>query len=124
SCCREGTSTTTSARSAARPWAPRRTTTPPTSTARSRRPAGRGADPAGPPETRPRPRRSGQQAGDDAGQKDAVEGAGAPDRDDRRRQPLDLVEVQEVGADQRAHRAGDVRERRRAAEGQEEPDPR
>ena len=41
-----------------------------------------------------------QQHGEDAGEKDAVEGAGAADRRNRRAKTLHLVEIGEVGTDQ------------------------
>src|SRR5207244_12538939 len=68
--------------------------------------------------------RSGQQAGDDAREKDAVERARAADRDERRPELGDLVEIQEVGADQRAHGARDVREWRGAPELEQQADAR
>ena len=43
-----------------------------------------------------------------AGQKYAVKSAGAPDRSDRRAQATHLVNVGEIGADQRAEAASDV----------------
>ncbi len=53
-----------------------------------------------------------QQHGEDAGEKDAVEGAGAADRRNWSAKTLHLVEIGEVGTDQGAHAARDVRKRR------------
>ena len=55
---------------------------------------------------------AGQQDGEDAGEKDPVERSSAADRGDRRAEARDFIEVGEIGADQRAHAAGDISERR------------
>ena len=56
--------------------------------------------------------KAGQQHGEDAGKENAVEGAGAADRRNRRAEAAHLVEVGKVGADQRAQAAAYVGERR------------
>ena len=56
-------------------------------------------------------RQAPQQDCDDAGYKDAVECAGATDGGDWRAKPRDLVEVQEISADQSTKGSGDIRER-------------
>jgi|GEM_PF-6215649 len=53
-----------------------------------------------------------QQHGENAGEKNTVEGSGTADRGDRRTEAAHLVEIGEVGADQRAHAAGDIGEGR------------
>ena len=57
-----------------------------------------------------------QQQGQDAGDENAVEGAGAADRCDRRPEALHLGKIEKIGADQRAETAADIGERRRVAE--------
>src|SRR5439155_26474754 len=52
--------------------------------------------------------RSGEQDGEDPAHEDAVEGPRAVDRRDRRAQPPDAAEVQQVGTDQRPQAAGHV----------------
>src|SRR3954471_16071224 len=47
------------------------------------------------------------------GQEYSVEGSGAADRGDRRAKAADLVQVEQIGADQGSHRAADIGERRR-----------
>src|SRR5579862_1765659 len=50
--------------------------------------------------------------GEDAGEKNAVEGAGAADRSYRRAQSAHFVQIGEIGPNQRAQAAGDVGKRR------------
>ncbi len=63
-----------------------------------------------------------QQHGEDAGKENAVEGAGAADRRNRRTEAEHLVEVGQVGADQRAQAAAYVGERRRKLARQQQRD--
>jgi hypothetical protein len=65
---------------------------------------------------------AGKQDRQDSGQKDPIESPGSADRDDRRAQPLHLVEVEEVGTDQRAETAADVSKRRRLTARQQQCD--
>ena len=52
-----------------------------------------------------------QQDGQDSRQKDAVEGSGAANRGDRRAEILYLVQVEQIGADQRAEASTDIGQR-------------
>src|SRR3954463_13111442 len=60
--------------------------------------------------------------GHNAGQKDSVESAGASDGGDRRTQSLQLIEIEEVSADERAEAAADVGQRRRIPARQQQRD--
>src|ERR1700733_10292436 len=64
----------------------------------------------------------GDEHGENAGEKNTVEGAGAADRSDRRAEPADLVEIGQIGADQRAEAAGDISEWRSVAARQQKRD--
>jgi hypothetical protein len=60
-----------------------------------------------------RPRiKIGEQHGKNAGQEYAVKGSGAADRSDRRAQATHLVEVGEIGPNQRAEAASNIGKRR------------
>ena len=61
-------------------------------------------------------KQAGEQHRENAGQKYAVERAGAANGGDRRAEPADAADVAEVGADQRTEAAGDVGERRRLSQ--------
>src|SRR4051794_10561864 len=56
---------------------------------------------------------AGEQPRENAGQKNAIEGPGPPNRGPRGAKPADLVEVHQVGANERSHRAADIGQRRR-----------
>jgi len=49
---------------------------------------------------------------EDTGKKDAVERSGAADRGDRRAEAAHLVEIGQIGTNQRAKAAGDIGQRR------------
>ena len=52
-------------------------------------------------------------------EKDTVERSGAANRGDRRAQAADLVEIEQIGADKRSHRAADIGQRRRVFAGED-----
>src|SRR5882724_10711255 len=63
---------------------------------------------------------AGQENGENPGQKYSVEGPGAANRSDRRAEAADFIEIEQVRADQRSHRAADIGKRGRVFPGKNE----